>query len=774
MNALVRKEIRMLLPAWAVAMVLVLGALCLSPMSSLPIWSISSLAFGTILLALLPFGQECSLGTFSNLLAQPVSRQRLWQVKTRVLAVALLSVLVVVLVGGGLRGTGVSEQPSGWLLAVIAGVVVLTACAGGLWTTLLLRQIAAAFWFTLLLPLVLLMVTAGIWGRLHHPADTIVIVTLLVIYSIAGWWWARRQFFRAQDTQWTGGTITLPRISWLSGAGRPPVHRPSPIGTLVGKELQLHQSAYLVAALLLLFHIVVLFARFLSTEPHGRGEFFRIVVDAWWVLWLALPLIIGAACTAEERRLETQQSQLCLPVKRRTQTAVKFGVALFLGVCLGGLFPGLLEGLGAAFGADNHILELTRGDPVVSLARFLWPMCLASAAIVVVSFFASALSRHTLQAIGAALLIGVTLTTLTFWAVSLELRDGSRSSALIGWIGVPILLVTVVVLAFHGASRLRVGWTLWWRNALALVLVCAFIVLATAAVHDRVWERVVGLEPRAGAAQLAGPVRPHIHTDYMGGAPENIWVLLPDGRLWTASGYKREVAYHHHEQRTRTPGVLHVPYGGVFIGPSNWVALAGTYNGIAGLQSDGTLWRISARTDPERIGTGSDWRSVVAGHGFFLALKTDGTLWGWGSNHAGQLGPGVGPKQIVGEPVRIGMDRDWTEVFASGSSSTGIKGDGSLWRWGHLAGFHLQGRPDWKTSSEPVPWLWDSSNWQLMLSANMWPPFELMLHKDGRSGLRGRCLEIFWAIRCPAISPSIQSDWVGIRIGTTCSPDSVR
>ncbi len=43
-------------------------------------------------------------------------------------------------------------------IAVIgSGVVAMVALVGGLWTTLLLRQIAAAFWITFLAPAGLLM-----------------------------------------------------------------------------------------------------------------------------------------------------------------------------------------------------------------------------------------------------------------------------------------------------------------------------------------------------------------------------------------------------------------------------------------------------------------------------------------------------------------------------------------------------------------------------------------------------------------------------------------
>jgi hypothetical protein len=565
-----------------------------------------------------------------------------------------------------------------------------------------------------------------------------VILTLLGIYAIAGGLWARHLFFRAEDTQWTGGTITLPRLRWFQGAKQPTVHRLRPMAALIGKELQLHQSAYLVGALLLLIHVVVLFARIFGDDPQDRGQFLGMVVDLWWVLWLALPLMIGAASIAEERRLETHQSQLCLPVKRRTQTLVKSGVALVLGVLLGALVPALLEGVGARLGAMNRILELHRGDLAVSFLRFLWPMGLVSAWITLVSLYVSAITRHTLQAIGAAVPIGVALTALTFWAIALELRDnvGDRSTALIGWIGVPILLVTLLFLTFHAAKRLRVGRDLWWRHALGFVFTIAFIVLITAAVHDRAWERLVRLEPRAGAPQFSGPIRPQIETDLA-----QVWVLLPDGRLWTASRFEERVAYHYHEQGTRIPAVMQVPMAGTFLGPTNWIALAGTHRGIVGLQSDGTLWRIHSNSSLEQIGTASDWQDVVAGHGFFLALKTDGTLWGWGNNHSGQLGSLA--HQIQREPIRMGMDNDWVQVFASAATSTGIKRDGSVWRWGHLGFGPIVLARDVRydfpsgTTSTPIRWPWDAADRPIVEISGSWGRFDAILHEDGSLWVAG-------------------------------------
>src|SRR4029078_2468563 len=109
---------------------------------------------------------------------------------------------------------------------------------------------------------------------------------------------------------------------------------------------------------------------------------------------------------------------------------------------------------------------------------------------------------------------------------------------------------------------------------------------------------------------------------------------------------------------------------------------------------DGSLWKIFSERgtndpvnlpsvlDPERIGFDTNWKSIAAGSGHFLALKTDGTLWGWGQNDSGQLGPG--PVQLKDGVTRIGKDTDWLKVFASQNTSVGVKRDGSMWKWGFV------------------------------------------------------------------------------------------
>ena len=79
MNALIRKEIRLLLPAWSPALLLAVGPVWLFSATDLVHWEnelAGIVCYVFALAAILPsialFGQEFTLGTFSVLLAQPV------------------------------------------------------------------------------------------------------------------------------------------------------------------------------------------------------------------------------------------------------------------------------------------------------------------------------------------------------------------------------------------------------------------------------------------------------------------------------------------------------------------------------------------------------------------------------------------------------------------------------------------------------------------------------------------------------------------------------
>src|ERR1700722_5219635 len=93
MNSLIAKEIRLLLPAFALALLL----------SIVPAWVLTTpdkggefltftfplLCFGGLMLTLTSFGREFGMGTFPLLLALPLSRARIWWVKIILLSGAL-------------------------------------------------------------------------------------------------------------------------------------------------------------------------------------------------------------------------------------------------------------------------------------------------------------------------------------------------------------------------------------------------------------------------------------------------------------------------------------------------------------------------------------------------------------------------------------------------------------------------------------------------------------------------------------------------------------
>src|ERR1700677_3613895 len=106
MSALVKKEVRLLLPAWIAAMLLAVVPAWISGAAWNMDYSVNQaqsgfwlqglvpmiFALGVLSLGLSSFGQEFSLGTFTVLLSQPAERSRVWWTKLLVLSLAFLTV----------------------------------------------------------------------------------------------------------------------------------------------------------------------------------------------------------------------------------------------------------------------------------------------------------------------------------------------------------------------------------------------------------------------------------------------------------------------------------------------------------------------------------------------------------------------------------------------------------------------------------------------------------------------------------------------------------
>lgn len=736
MNALLRKEIRLLLPVWV-------AALAQATLPALFFWGmlqdrpptvfiIVPFSLGILLAGLSSFGMEFGTGTFSILMAQPVARIRLWQIKTRLLAFCLFTVWISLLLclgmANSLCGKFIYELATTLELAVVLGLVTIAVFSSVLWTTLLFRQVAAAFWFTILVPAFIATMTWSFWQKRSETQAFVAVSLILLVYSIAGYLLARWMFLRAQDVAWTGGNISLP--AWLGFQTQAPaqltVPKLKPLRALLRKEFQSHHITLLIGGVLLISHLVGIAVRKLEYDPTNPHKAVFEIFGFWWLLWFALPMIIGATVVAEERKLGTLESQLCLPVKRGWQFAVKFLVALILGIILGGVMPGVCEGFASWLGVPGEF-------PAAAKPEFwIWlkVCCLIATGTVLVSIYASTLTRNLLQALGTAVISGMLLATFGMYLV---MQDHSSSPLWMGplgiYLGLPMIITPVLWLAFKNFKSLQVGMRLWRRNLFVVLAAMISIVVLTTLIWNRAWELGMTLEPTHGPAQLTGPVRPGIHLAWGG----KIFALLPDGRIWVENKYElRETGeWENLDLRNGKQAVqkvkIQVPLGGTCLPTSNWVQLAGSNRRVVALAANGSLWRLflanqtnslanlSRAAEPERLGTDSDWQAVVGGWSGFVALKQDGSLWTW--------------KRESEIPAPIGRDSDWTAIFASRQSFAGIKRDGSVWKWGHLQNGPAGYDKDWKQEQpEPVQWYPAGGDW-LAVEAN--DNFDLFTKRDG-------------------------------------------
>jgi len=109
-----------------------------------------------------------------------------------------------------------------------------------------------------------------------------------------------------------------------------------------------------------------------------------------------------------------------------------------------------------------------------------------------------------------------------------------------------------------------------------------------------------------------------------------------------------------------------------------------------GQLGDGTSGWANNRHTPVQIGTDTNWVSVSAGSSHTVAIRTDGSLWAWGRNVSGQLGNGT----VTGwdipnpDPVRIGTGTNWASVIAGSLHTVALRTDGSLWAWGEFSIWH--------------------------------------------------------------------------------------
>jgi ABC-type transport system involved in multi-copper enzyme maturation permease subunit len=714
MSALLKKEIRVLLPSFALACVVtptllfiqqgagpIAGALVVLPSVICPAL--------VIMMALNSFGVEVSSGTFSSLLSQPISRLKIWQTKIVLLAISLISISVLWFGMLGYRETYLDpDHPTG-LADFFTGIAIfaLVVFSGSLWTVLLLRQVAAAFWFTLLIPGMFLVVLEGLLAASDDYFREGMVVIVLGLYSLAGLFYARWLFMRAQDLQWTGGSIVMPEVRGLARfketAAAARHWRPN--AALWLKEFQLHQSQYVIGFVLVVLHLGVLAVR--KFHDLSNSHDLKFVLEIFWGIWLVMPVLVGCTAVAEERKIGTLEGQLCLPVKRSKQFRIKLAVVLCLSMFFGALMPLLLEGTRILPDLHLNLGSLTFGvGPRYSPAAYFMWYCLAwfngwipiltfagaVSLMGIVSFYISTLTRNTLQSLAPAVMA---LAVMFFLLLSAPLSglydtDFLWRGPLPYFIALPIFLLALLWLAHGNFNQARISWSTGRRNLLGLTAALVVGVVLTAAVYHRAWGKLTPFEPAHGTAQLQLPGAVRLNTDR-----DQATVWLPGGRLWIA-----QFAYPPYNPPAWLLNNIQMKLDrSTFIADSNWLDLKYGYHAVVGIKTDGTLWVLEKpdrgveRLDTsgpanddnlkhlDQFGTDTNWTSlVIYGPGYLLA-KNDGTLWRWGPFDF-DVGHHVWPGIAKFQPERLGTDSDWAQISQDSYHRIFLrKNDGSLWTW---------------------------------------------------------------------------------------------
>jgi hypothetical protein len=213
--------------------------------------------------------------------------------------------------------------------------------------------------------------------------------------------------------------------------------------------------------------------------PHSE---MRFALETVPFLWLVMPWLIGSAAVAEERKLGTMGTEFSLPVARRLQFMGKFCVALLLGVALGGICPGVIERIGLMFNISSElipvaqihelqILSINIPGKLIQVGQIhdLKIMSMVAAAITVISFYASTLTRNALHALGAAVMFGGAFLGIFTWhnpdtqsLFSEVLKNCS-----------PVLITLLLLLAYSNFKSIDVDRQLWFRNISVLLVACA-------------------------------------------------------------------------------------------------------------------------------------------------------------------------------------------------------------------------------------------------------------------------------------------------------------
>src|SRR6266850_3529282 len=424
------KEIRLLLPAWLITVLLTFSPALFKGMGS--DWAVLFLAIGSAVMVACSFGPEFSYGTLVPLLAQPIERRRIWFEKLSAIGVVLLPLIVAALA----VYFGTMPKPTYWLLLVIP---VCAVCSTPFFTFLTRNTVgavvlsAAAPFFIFLgggaLVLWLLKTNAVAGnpsleeaideGKLHRYLFWYFGVVLPLYCGVlygAGY----RSFLRLEvanmvDRQIRLGTFLHLGFERFLGGIFPGKRRC--LALLLGKELRLHQHTLTLFVIFTAIQIAAV-AFILVAKPISHESYFILPLMIYAIL---VPLAVGASAFAEEEKIGIRALQLTVPLSLRAQWFVKIAVAFSIVALLG-------SGVTWAWVLIAKHIGPLRIPPQEFLtpesvpAIFLYQVFAVS-----IGLYTSSLSRDTLRAILAAVgcMVGLSLIVavigfVTTWIAQLS------------------------------------------------------------------------------------------------------------------------------------------------------------------------------------------------------------------------------------------------------------------------------------------------------------------------------------------------------------------
>jgi hypothetical protein len=641
---------------------------------------------GGVLLGTETFGREFHQQTSTLWLSLPMSRAGLWRSKLTMIGAAVVGVTLVqwltLLAGTPWRGfppsVGEMMRPA---LALVGG-----ATLGVCWS-LFLRQTWAAFWMALIVPGALMLLiqlpVTFLWPRSEMDTSTperavgALFAIGFCVVTVMAYFVARRAFERLEDLGPVGEDVQFKAPgfvrSWLQVDARSERLTRCASSSLWWKEIRLQQVNLALAVglglVIVLMHLLRQAAWSMSDRFSPRNFDF---VDFLWALWVLLPLTVGLATVAEERRLGVESWQETLPVSRVRRWWIKIGAAYAISFVIGVIVP-VVGGM-----------IIYDGTPSGAL-RFL---VIAWLLMTTAGIYVSSLARNLVHAISILVPFTVALA-LVMWG-GLWLTHVLSQQPMDAYGRIPIKLHFRVVTG--GLFFVVLLWLAWrncvpggdtLRRALGLnvgLLAAALIagVLLVSGTRARAWEWLRP-EPKAGRPLTVHPaVQPDVAVGWM-----RVVILTPDGNLWHYG-----VDLNHSVSSTKT--VLRQ------LGEDRgWLSFGATDRQMYAVRTDGTLWswgtmpgRESERAQgawgisPTQVGMDTDWQAVATAWHHTAALKENGTLWGWGGNDRGQLGQPEA--DYVPTPVQIGVATNWTHVTVGTGITAAANGDGEVWEWGWM------------------------------------------------------------------------------------------